>query len=839
MRILPSFLLSLTLFSSVAFAEQVPLEAPSGVPKQKHDYQSDVARLRKIVINSLYSHRDVFLRELISNANDALEKLRLTALKDKTVWDGEETLNITIKSEKNENGKGGRIIIADTGIGMTAEELTNNLGTLAKSGTTEFLQRAESSDATGTGNLIGAFGLGFYSSFLVADRVYVSSIAPKTAKNPQPAQHVFSSSAEESSFEVYPDPRGNTLGNHGTEITLVLKDDALEYLDTHTLQELVNKHSVFSSTFPIYLFTTRTEEVPEEEEMVTPEEAGEATPSEKSDAEKAKLEDDEDEDEDEAVIEELSDEKVKEKEEEKKEVKMKPVTVDEWVHLNPMPPIWLRDPKNITEEEYDLFYQATFRDFTKPIAYHHFSGDSGSGVSFKAIVFIPGTLPDSFWQQPTSITVKDVRLMVKRVFITSDLGDDSLPKWASWVKVVIDADDLPLNVSRETLQGTSFLRQIRRIILRRLIQLMERLAKEEPAKFEELQKTFGSVIKLGAIEDQGNRDKLAVLARFPTNQRNSSSLDEYLDTRKKGQKHIFYLADVGKKISELQNSVFVEKLHARGYEVFLLNEPMDEVLFQNLRMWKKLGFQDVAKAGLKFGDEDLDPEEEKEQHKELTERFRPLLDWLKKEAGDVVSNVVISNRLVTSPCAIVADVMGYTANVEKLINAANKKAGRDFMHEYAKKQKLLEINPKSPLIEGLLKRIENLPAEGEEKDLEAEEELKEVASILIDGALVRSGFEVPDSNVFFTRVDRVLRRSLGVSETAQTDATVKPAPPVEAGVPTDEVDEAQQPDTPPLGDIHFDKDGKPRVVVPDELKDKISIDIEEMPDDDTTRHDEL
>ncbi|KAL5527454.1 hypothetical protein ACEPAG_6245 [Sanghuangporus baumii] len=826
MHILRPFLLTLSVLSSYAFAQDVDSDS---VPKEKHAYQSDVARLRKIVINSLYSHRDVFLRELISNANDALEKLRLISLTDKRVWDGSEPLNISIKAVKNEEGPGGRVIISDTGIGMSPEELTANLGTLAKSGTTEFLQRAENSDGTNSGNLIGAFGLGFYSSFLVADRVYVASLPPETAQNPNPVQHVFSSSADESAFEVYPDPRGNTLGR-GTEITLVLKEDALEFLETKKLQELVNKHSGFSTTFPIYLFHQYEDEVPIEDE--------ESPASDKGDPEKAPSSTDEDDDE--AVIEDVSDE---EKDSEEKEKKTKKVLIDEWMHINPLPPVWLRDPKDVTDEEYSLLYQATFRDFTPPLAWQHFTGDTGSGISFKAILFIPSPLDDKFWSEPLNIPTKDIRLLVKRVFITNDFGsDEPLPKWASWVKVVIDADDLPLNVSRESLQQTKFLKQIKQIIVKRLIQLLTKISDEDPERFTKIQQTYGPVIKLGAVESLPNREKLAALARFHTTQRDEVSLDEYLENRKQGQKQIFYLADVGKPIDSLKKSVFVEKLHARGYEVLLLNEPLDEILFQNLKRWKKMSFQDVAKAGLKFGDEDLDQEEEKEQQKELSEKFKPLITWLKERAQGVVRDVVISNRLVTSPCAIVADEHGYTANVEKLLNAANRKQQNlDFMHEFAKKQKLLEINPRSPLIEGLLRRVEQLPSEDEERDLESETELEEVATILIDGALVRSGFEVPDSNEFFSRVDRVLRRSLGVSETARADDTVKPAPPVDPELPSDDDSDTDSDfeASPVQSQSNFGK-GKPMIEIPDELKEHLSIEVEEVLDNEpVSRHDEL
>ncbi|PFH52710.1 hypothetical protein AMATHDRAFT_73847 [Amanita thiersii Skay4041] len=799
--------------------------AQDGTTNVKHDYQSDVARMRKIVIN-----REIFLRELISNANDALEKLRLVSLTNKSAWNGVDPLNITINAIKDEDGKGGRIIISDTGIGMSPEELKTNLGTLAKSGTSDFLTQVENQDGASTSNLIGAFGLGFYSSFLVADRVDVASVPPSTEKVPNPVQHVFHSGAEESTFEVYPDPRGNTLGR-GTEITLHLKEDALEYLEESNIQDLVDKHSSYSSSFPIYLFTRKTIEVPDEEEQAETADA-DTTSSVDEPTETPEVSE---RDEEEAIVEDVSneEEKSEDKTEEEPPKKMKSVQVEEWVRLNSQPPLWTRDPKNVTDEEYKTFYKSFFKDYTEPLAWHHFAGDSESGVSFKAIVFLPSKIDDTYWQQPLLFKSNDVKLMVKRVFITSDFGEDSLPKWASWVKVVVDAEDLPLNVSRETLQSSRFLKQMRTIILRRLIQLYSKISEEDAEKFEKVQEVYGSVFKLGAVEDAKNRDKLMDLIRFTTNQRNSTSLDEYLANRKTGQLQIFYLADMGKSPEDLAQSVFVEKLHARGYEVLLLTEPLDEILLGTIRQWKNVRFQDAAKAGLKFGDESTDPEEEKAQKKALTETYKPLIDWLKVQAGELVKDVVISNRLVRSPCAIVADTFGYTANVQRMMR---NKGGA--LHEFAMKAKVLEVNPRSPLIEGLLRRIELLPTDPEQRDADEEEELKEVVSILIDSALIRSGFEVKNTNEFFSRMDRVLRRSLGVSETAPTDETVKPAPPVAPDLPSEQefMDDA-------LSDLDDEEDdGQPRVILPDHMKDDVKIELEEIDDDEDIEmpaHDEL
>jgi len=248
---------------------------------------------------------------------------------------------------------------------------------------------------------------------------------------------------------------------------------------------------------------------------------------------------------------------------------------------------------------------------------------------------------------------------------------------------------------------------------------------------------------------------------------------------------------------------------------------MDEMLVHSLKQWKKVPFQDVAKSGLKFGDEELDPQAD---NTILTEKFQPLLTWLKGEAAHIVRDVVISNRLVSSPCAIVADFGGHTANVERLLSQQSGDAGNEYLRVFAKKQKLLEVNPRSPLVKGLLRRVTELPSEEEGRDLQAEEELKEVVAILIDGALVRSGYPVTDSNEFYTRVERVLRRSLGVSEAAKADVRVKPAPPIDPTL--DEEDDEKEAKGP-----HFN--------IPSELKDKISITMEEVSDEGDALHDEL
>lgn len=711
-------------------------------------YESDITRLRSLVIHSLYSHKDVFLRELLSNANDALEKLRLTALTDRSIMSaGEGNITIEVVLDEENAGKTGQIIIKDTGIGMTEHELEKNLGTIARSGTSEFLKRADAGVVDG--NLIGQFGLGFYSCFLVSPTVRVSSLPPATKDNPNPSQYTFVSSSSGDSFEIFSDPRGNTLGR-GTEIVLTIEEEEKEWLSVAKLKGLIEKHSAFSTIFPIYIKEKKISQIPIESE-------------------------DEFDDED-AIIDE-------------NEQKFETVTEEQWVRVNDKPPIWMREPKEVEEAEYRDFFTALAKDpQAETLGWSHFKGDTGDGVSFRAIMYIPYQLPKDFWQKITS-GINNVRLMVKRVFITDDLGEEFMPRWLSFLKVVVDADDLPLNISRETLQHTRFLSQLQRILVRKAIDLFTRIATEQPKKYEEISQLYGNALRLGILESKKDHIKLAKLLRFESTRTNYTSLEEYVGNRKEGQTQIYYMAGVGEKIDDLKRSPFVEKLIARGYEVLLLNLPSDEPMMGALGNFMGMRTQDVSKKGLKYGDENEHETEKKELEAQKI-AFKPLVDWLKKDLKGQISDVVLTNRLVTSPCTVVVDHMGWSANMQRIM-AAQADAHDDPMFQVMKNlPKVLEINPKSPLIEGLLEKVLELPKADEEdedalKKSDEEEELTETVRVLLDTTLVRSGFSVADPTSYFERVEALLRKSLGVSLSAQPQVDVRPAPPTAMG-PLDE-----------------------------------------------------
>ncbi|EGG04775.1 uncharacterized protein MELLADRAFT_88520 [Melampsora larici-populina 98AG31] len=728
--------------------------------QEKFEFQSDIARLMRVVVSHLYHDRDVFLRELISNSGDALEKLRFASLTDSSVLDTAPALNISIMADKPSK----RLIIRDSGVGMTKSELQKNLGTIARSGTSEFLSKLEKGEKTETSNnLIGQFGLGFYSSFLVADRVLVSS-----KSNSDDKQWVFESNADAAEFKISEDPRGNSLGR-GTEITLYIKDDATEYLEIDKLKELISTHSEFSTTAPIYLWTEKEEEVPIEEEEKP------KTDDDEDESSKAKEKTDEEKDEDELKIDEDSEDS--EDSSTPATPKTKTVKKQVWDQLNTKGPIWTRDPKEVSDEDYITFYKALTSQTEAPSSWIHFKGDAGR-TAFHGLIFIPETLPADFYTK-TYAQLDSVRLFVRKVLITKEPSPDFLPKWFNWIKVIIDADDLPLNVGRDSLQVNKSLRQIQNIILKKFLDHLNQVSKKEPEKYLKLWKKIGTTLKVGAVEDIKNREKLSKLMRFHSSELKEGSLvslDEYVARRKKNQKQIYFMAGAGMEVKDLSRSPFVEKLVARGYEVLYLVDPMDEMITQSLATYDGLKFQDVAKKGLKMGDED-DDEDEKAAFEEYKKEYEPLSKWIQKELDEYVGDVVISNRLTTSPCAVVADSYAWTGNMERLMAAQGSRGSENnFMMDMIKKaKKVFEINPKHPLIQGLLSKV----PEGEE---EADEELKYVVRTLWDTSLVRSGFNVVDNNAYFDRIEVLLRKSIGVDEKEKVDVgEIKPAPAVEVG----------------------------------------------------------
>jgi len=698
---------------------------------EKFTFQAEVDRMMKLIINSLYKNKEIFLRELISNASDALDKIRFLSVTDPKALDATPDLNIKIKGDKDQK----MLRITDTGIGMTKEDLVKNLGTIAKSGTSDFLKRlSESKSSTEMSDLIGQFGVGFYSSFLVADRVTVVS------KHNDDDQYVWESDA--SSFSVIKDPRGNTL-KRGTEIILHLKEEAHDYLEPDTLKNLVTKYSQFIN-FPIYLWSSKVETV---EEPATEEEKKDKDDAKKTDEKK----DDEKKDDDDATVEE-------EKDKEKKKTKKVEKTVWDWELVNKNKPIWTRKPADIKEEEYTEFYKAFSKDSEGPLTKIHFTAEGE--VTFKSILYVPKKAPFQLYNQMHEKT-DNIKMYVRRVFITDDFSD-MMPKYLNFIKGIVDSDDLPLNVSREQLQQHKLLKVIKKKLVRKTLDMLKKLSAED---YEKFYKEFSTSIKLGVIEDTSNRTRLAKLLRFYSSHDDTkmTSLEDYVSRMKEKQGGIFFMAGTSK--AEVKSSPFVERLLKKGYEVLYMTEPIDEYTVQSLPEFDGKKLQNVAKEGLNIDDSTS----AKEKKEALTKEYQPLLNWLKDEGlKDLIEKAEISDRLADSPCALVASTYAWSGNMERIMRAqAYQKAEDPSQNYYASQKKILEINPRHPVIKELKSRVEK------EKD---SPQTKNLALILLDTSTLRSGFAISDSAAFAQRVEGLLRKNLDIPADEKVDEDEEETP---------------------------------------------------------------
>eukprot|EP01135_Chromosphaera_perkinsii_P011635 Nk52_evm18s2462 gene=Nk52_evmTU18s2462 len=752
--------------------EQIVLEGMDAEAMKKmeesaesFEFQAEVNRMMKLIINSLYKNKEIFLRELISNASDAIDKIRFLALTSKDVLASKEELDIRVTVDKDNSV----LHITDSGVGMTKEDLVKNLGTIAKSGTAEFMQKLQ--EGSDSSSLIGQFGVGFYSAFLVADKVVV------TTKNNDDKQLIWESDA--SSFKIAEDPRGTTLGR-GTTISLHMKPEARDFLEEDTLKNLIKKYSQFIS-FPIYLMETKTEtiEVPDEEAEKEEEERLQKLKDEK---EAKKKENGEDED-----------VEVEDEEETKREPKMKKVeqTSQDWVHLNKNKPLWTRDPKEITDEEYDSFFESLTKESGKPAAKIHFTAEGE--VTFRSILFVPEKAPHDMMQNFGKAETSNIKMFVRRVFITDDFVQ-MMPSYLHFIKGMVDSDDLPLNVSRETLQQHKLLKVIRKKLVRKALDMIKKMSEDEE-KYEKFISEYGNLLKMGVIEDSSNRSRLAKLLRFAssTNEKVTNSLEGYVERMKEGQTVIYFIA--GQSVEECKDSPFVEKLLKEGYEVLYLADPIDEYVVTHLPEFDGKKFQSVAKADLEFASSG----KEKKKSDLLEKKFTTLLDWFKNTGlKDKIEKAVVSARLEDTPCALVASNFGWSGNMERIMKTQVSQKGEDPMTKfYASQKKTFEINPRHPVMAKLLDLVT--------KDAE-DKTAKDLAEVLFDTATMRSGFALDDSKGFAGRVERMLRLSLSLDTDAPLldDIEVPDEPePVEE---TEEEVDADVDDIPEMDAVEEDDD---------------------------------
>ncbi|WJZ81351.1 hypothetical protein VitviT2T_001197 [Vitis vinifera] len=655
-------------------------EAPD-TPGEKFEYQAEVSRLLDLIVHSLYSHKEVFLRELVSNASDALDKLRFLSVTEPSLLGDAGELEIRIKPDPDN----GTITITDTGIGMTKEELIDCLGTIAQSGTSKFLKALKENQDLGADNgLIGQFGVGFYSAFLVAEKVTVSTKSPRSEK-----QYVWEAVADSSSYVIREETDPEKSLPRGTQITLYLRpDDKYEFSEPSKIQSLVKNYSQFVS-FPIYTWQekSRTVEVEEEEE---PKEGEEAKP-----------------------------------EDQKKKKKTITEKYWDWELANETKPIWMRNPREVEKDEYNDFYKKTFNEFLDPLSHIHFTTEGE--VEFRSILYIPGMGPLNN-EDVMNPKTKNIRLYVKRVFISDDFDGELFPRYLSFVKGVVDSDDLPLNVSREILQESRIVRIMRKRLVRKTFDMIQEVSESENKEdYKKFWENFGRFLKLGCIEDTGNHKRITPLLRFHTSKSEEelTSLDDYVENMGENQKAIYYLAT--DSLKSAKTAPFLEKLVQKDIEVLYLIEPIDEVAIQNLQTYKEKKFVDISKEDLELGDDDEVKERETKQEYNL------LCDWIKQQLGDKVAKVQVSKRLSSSPCVLVSGKFGWSANMERLMKA--QALGDTSSLEFMRGRRILEINPDHPIIKDL-----NAACKLEPDSSEA----RRAVDLLYDTALISSGFS-PDS----------------------------------------------------------------------------------------------
>ena len=619
--------------------------------KETLSFQAEVKQLLNLMIHSLYSNKEIFLRELISNASDACDKLRFEALSDEALYEDDSDLNILVDYDKAAR----TVTITDNGIGMSRQEVTDNIGTIAHSGTRKFLDSL-TGDQAEDAHLIGQFGVGFYSAFIVADKVTL-----ETRRAGLGAEHgVRWTSSGEGEYEIENIERPK----RGTTVTLHLREGEDEFLEPYRLRSIIHKYSDHIS-LPILMH---------------------------------KLDD-------------------------------KGEKTDETETVNKASALWTRPKSEISDEEYREFYKHVAHDFEDPLGWLHNRVEGSQ--SYTTLFYIPKQAPFDLYDRDRRYGVK---LYVKRVFIMDD-AEQLIPGYLRFIRGVVDSDDLPLNISREILQHNRQIDAIRNGSVKKILSYLEKMAKDEPEKYQTFWQTFGAVIKEGPAEDFANREKIARLLRFASTRNDSDvqnvSLDEYISRMQPGQDRIYYIT--AESYAAASHSPHLEQLRKKGIEVLLMYDRVDEWMMSHLNEYDGKQLVSVAKGDLDLGD--LEDKEEKKKIKQAEKEYKDLLKRMQKTLGDKVKEVRVSHRLTDSPSCLVVEEHDMAVSMQKLL----KQAG----HALPESKPILEINPDHPLVRRL-------------KEEENEQRFGDWTNILFDQALLSEGGQLEDPAAFVNRMNELL-----------------------------------------------------------------------------------
>jgi molecular chaperone HtpG len=662
---------------------------------ETYAFSADINQLLALIINAVYSNKEVFVRELISNASDALNKIRYESLTDTSCLDTDSNLEIKISFDKTN-----RILtFRDTGIGMTKDELINNLGTIASSGTKKFL---ESISASKDLQLIGQFGVGFYSAYLVSDKVVVIS------KNNNDEQYSWESTGN-GTFSVQRDETDYQL-KRGSIMQLYLKEDMNEYLEESRITSLIKKHNQFIE-FPIYIETQKTRDVTVDDDVKVEDDV--------KVQDEVKVEDDVEDD--------------------VKETKKVTETYVEFEQVNKEKPIWSRNPKEVSEDEYSEFYKSLTGDYDSYLDVAHFSVEGQ--VEFKGLLFIPKRSPIDLFDGQTKRKGM-IKLYSRKVFITDDC-EDLLPEYMKFVRGVIETDDIPLNISRETLQQSKILKVIGKNIIKKALDMFNKIS-NDPDKFRIFYEQYSKSIKLGIHEDSTYRNKLTPLIRYETSNSNGDqiSLDDYIDNMKDNQSAIYYIT--AESVKSISNSPFLEKLKSKNYEVIYMCDPLDEYITQQVKDYKDKKLVCITKENLDLFQDDS----EKEEFEQSKNEYKNVCDFIKSTLSDEVEKVVVSNKLSDSPCVLSTSEFGWTANMQRILKAQTfNKPEMNYMMG----RKVLEINPNNKIIQKIKFRLDSE---------QIDSRLTDLVNVLYDVTLQSSGFTLENPSLFSNRVLKLIDRDL-------------------------------------------------------------------------------